>query len=197
MLSRISGAFVVLSVGAVLAGACVAEEADKSSKNGVGTGVVSARPSIFRSGAGSQKFQTAVADGTGSIKLSDANVSADFGGEIDGMERTLARYRSGFEDLSLPEVRQAWPGLDRRRASALKEVFEYFRTSNATPQLGLVCVPPAVIGDSAKVECRESLTYSDAKGKTKVVKPARVLISLRKQSNGWVVETMKGLGKAE
>ena len=79
----------------------------------------------------SQKFQTVLANDAGSVQLSDANVSADFGGEIDSMERTLDRYRSGFEDLSLPEVRQAWPGLDRRRASALKDVFEYLRTSKA------------------------------------------------------------------
>lgn len=167
MLNRIRGAFVVLSMGAVLAGSCVAEEADKSSKNGAGTVVAGARPHIFQSGMSSQKFQTALASDAGSVQLSDAKVSADFGGEIDGMERTLDRYRSGFEDLSLPKVRQAWPGLDRRRASALKEVFEYLRTSKATPQLGLVCVPPAVIGDSVKVECRESLAYSDAKGKRK------------------------------
>ena len=62
MLSRIGGVFAVLSVGAVLAGSCVAEEAGKSSKNGAGTVVASSRPSIFQNGMSSQKFQTVLAN---------------------------------------------------------------------------------------------------------------------------------------
>jgi hypothetical protein len=54
-----------------------------------------------------------------------------------------------------------------------------------------------VVGDSAKVACRETLAYSDAKGEAKAAKPAMVSISLKKQSDNWVVETMKGLGRAD
>jgi hypothetical protein len=61
----------------------------------------------------------------------------------------------------------------------------------------LECAPPTVIGDAAKVACRETLAYSDAKGKAKEAKPAKVSISLKKQSDNWVVETMKGLGAAD
>jgi hypothetical protein len=113
------------------------------------------------------------------------------------MELTLQKYRAAFDNLSLPEMRQVWPGLDHRRESALKDVFKFLKASSTAPNLALECAPPTVIGDSAKVACRETLAYSDAKGKAKSAKPAMVSISLKKQSDNWVVEAMKGLGSAD
>jgi len=196
MFSRKAGVFVVLCLGTVLVGSCFAEDGKVSGKS---TDVATAgtRRPIFQSDASSQKLQTAVANDTQSGQLSGASIRAASSEELDGMEQTLDKYRTAFENLSLPQVREVWPGLDRRRASALKDVFAYLRSSKATPQLGLECAPPTVIGDSAKVECRETLAYADAKGKAKAAKPAMVSISLKKQADNWVVDTMKGLGKAD
>jgi hypothetical protein len=192
MFSGKAGAFTVLCLGVVLVGSCFAEDGKISGKN---TAMGSARPRIFQSDASSQKLQTAAND-TRSGQVSGASIRAASAQELEDMEQTLDKYRTAFENLSLPQLRQVWPDLDHRRASALTDVFEYLRSSKATPQLGLECAPPKVIGDSAKVECRETLAYSDGKGKSKEVKPAIVSIQLKKQSDAWVVETMKGLGAA-
>jgi hypothetical protein len=144
-----------------------------------------------------QKLQTAVAKDVHSAQVSKASIRAASSEELDGMELTLQKYRTAFDSLSLPQMRQVWPGLDHRREGALKEVFKFLQQSSAPPNLGLECAPPTVIGDSAKVECRETLAYSDAKGKTKAATPAMVSILLKKQSDNWMVETMKGLGAAD
>ena len=154
---------------------------------------------ILQTDANSRKLQTAVAKDVRSAQVSNASIRAASGDELNGMELTLQQYRIAFDNLSLPQMRQVWPGLDHRRESALKDVFKFLRESSATPSLGLECAPPTVIGDSAKIACRETLAYSDAKGKAKSAKPAMVSISLKKQSqsDNWVVDAMKGLGSAD
>jgi hypothetical protein len=180
----------------VLVGSSVAEDGSKA-LNAETNLVGGAQVRIFQSTANSQKLQTAVAKDKNRAQVSNASIRAASSEELEGMELTLQKYRSAFDNLSLAQMRQVWPGLDHRRESALKDVFKFLRGSSAAPNLGLECAPPTVIGDSAKVECRETLAYSDAKGKSKAAKPALVSISLKKQSDSWVVETMKGLGAAD
>ena len=185
----------VLFAGMVLAGSCAAEDGAKTPiASNADAGV---QPRIFQGSANSHKLQTAVAKDVRSAQLSNASIRAASGEELDGMELTLQKYRTAFDSLSLPQMRQVWPGLDRRRESALKDVFKFLRTSSAAPNLGLECAPPTVIGESARIACRETLSYSDAKGKSKTAKAAMVSISLKKQSDNWVVDTMKGLGSAD
>jgi hypothetical protein len=186
---------LLLVTGAVLIGSCVGEEGNKSPVANAG---LDAAPQtrIFQGAANSQKLQTAVAKDVHRAQVSNASIRAASSEELGGMELTLQKYRAAFDSLSLPQMREVWPGLDHRRESALKDVFKYLQKSSATPNLGLECAPPTVVGDSAKVACRETLAYSDAKGKAKSAKPAMVSISLKKQSDNWVVDTMKGLGAA-
>ena len=112
--------------------------------------------------------------------------------EIDAMEQTLEKYVAAFENLSLPQVRQVWPNLDHQHEAAFKKVFSAFKDSSWTRQLGLECANPRVTGDTANVECQETLSYGPAKGKAKQVGPARVAILMKGQSSNWVVADMKG-----
>lgn len=184
---------LALCASVVFAGTCAADDRSKAPNAGTDFDA-SGQLRIFQSNANSQKLQTAVAEDVRSAQVSNASIRAASSEELDGMELTLQKYRFAFDHLSLAQMHQVWPGLDHRRESALKDVFQFLKASSATPNLGLECAPPTVIGDSAKVECRETLAYSDAKGKAKAAKPAMVSISLKKQSDSWVVETMKGLG---
>jgi len=188
--------FRALLAGVVLVGSCVAEEGSKAASTDTNFDA-GAHVRILQDAVNSRKFQTAVAQDVRSAQVSNVSVRAASSEELGGMELTLQKYRTAFDNLSLEQMRQVWPGLDHRRESALKDVFKYLRESSAAPNLGLECAPPTVIGDSAKIACRETLAYSDAKGKAKAAKPAMVSISLKKQSDNWVVETMKGLGSAE
>ena len=187
--------FLALFAGVVLVGSCVAE--DSKAPNAEANVDAGAQTRIFQGAANSRKLQTAVAEDARSAQVSNVSVRAASSEELGGMELTLQKYRIAFDNLSLPQMRQVWPGLDHRRESALKDVFNFLRASAAAPNLGLECAPPTVIGDSAKIACRETLAYSDAKGKAKATKPAMVSISLKKQFDNWVVETMKGLGNAD
>ncbi len=195
-MKRETNLFLALFTGVVLVGSCVAEDGSKAPNTDTNfdTG---AQTRILQANASSQKLQTAVAKDVRSAQVSNASIRAASSDELDGMELTLQKYRIAFDSLSLSQMRQVWPGLDHRREVALKDVFKFLQGSFATPNLGLECAPPTVIGDSAKIECRETLAYSDAKGKAKAAKPAMVSISMKKQSDNWVVETMKGLGSAD
>ncbi len=195
-MNRETSLFLALFAGVVLVGSCVAEDGSKAPST-VTTPDTVAQGRIFQGTENSRKLQAAVAQDVRSAQVSNASIRAASSEELDGMELTLQKYRMAFDNLSLPQMRQIWPGLDHQRESALKDVFQFLKTSSTAPNLKLECAPPTVIGDSAKVDCRETLAYSDAKGKAKGAKPAMVSISLKKQSEIWVVEAMKGLGSAD
>ena len=180
----------------LLAGACFAEDGSNAS-NAASSFDAGAQSHIFQGTATSKKLQTAVAKDVRSAQISNASIRVASSDELGGMELTLQKYRAAFDNLSLPQMRQVWPGLDRRRESALKDVFKFLRASSTTPNLGLECAPPTVSGDSARVACRETLGYRDSRGKARTAQPGLVSISLKKQSDSWVVETMRGLGKAD
>lgn len=112
--------------------------------------------------------------------------------ELTEMEQTLEKYAAAFESLSLPQVRQVWPGLDLEHETAFKKVFAAFRETAWTRSLALECAAPQVSGETANVECLQTLNYGKPKGKSKEVGPSRVAILLRGQSSNWVVADMKG-----
>ena len=197
MFSGIARRLSVFAVASVLVGTCLAEEAVKTSSNALNDGSSAAHRAIFLASDGSQIAGRGLVSNTSAPSISSVSIRPASSEELVGMEQTLNKYRTGFESFNLNQIREAWPGLDRHRASSLKDVFAYLRSSKVPPQLGLECAPPTVTGDSANVKCRETLTYSDAKGRSKDVKPAMVSIQLKKQSDAWVVDTMRGLGKAE
>ena len=188
--------FLALLAAVVLVGSCAAEEGSKAPNTNASfdTG---AQGHIFQGATNSQKLQTAVAKDVRNAQVSNASVRAASSEELGGMELTLQKYRTAFDSLSLSQMRQVWPGLDHRREVALKDVFKFLRASSSAPNLGLECAPPTVVGDSAKVACRETLGYRDARGKDRTAQPGVVSISLKRQSDKWVVETMKGLGNAD
>ena len=193
-MKRETNLFVALFTGVILVGSCLAEDGNKAPNLDAN---LNSQSRIFQGTANSQKLQTAVAKDVRKAQVSNASIRAASSEELGGMELTLQKYRTAFDSLSLSQMREVWPGLDHRREAALKDVFKFLQASSAAPNLGLECAPPTLIGDSAKVACRETLSYSDGKGKAKSAKPAMVSISLRKQSDCWVVETMRGLGSAE
>jgi hypothetical protein len=185
--------FIIQTVGILaLVSCCFAQDGNKVliSENNSAPSV-----RIFQSGTGSQPRETATTKDLGPSHVTEASFRGASSEELEGMELTLQQYKTAFDSLNLSQVRRVWPGLDRRRASALKDVFAYLRTTKTAPQLGLECALPMVMGASAKMDCRESLSYTD-RGKIKQAKPGMVSIQLKKQSDNWVVDTMKGTGRA-
>ena len=149
------------------------------------------RPRIFQRSQGSQSFQLAVSnEHAGQVTAASFRIAS--GEELEGMEQTLEKYTAAFENLSLPEIRQVWPGLDREHEAAFKKVFAAFQETKWTRNLGLECAAPKVTGETASVECLETLKYGKAKGKSKEVGPTRVAIVLKGRSSNWVVADMKG-----
>jgi hypothetical protein len=171
--------FEVLCVGIILLGPCAAENVASGTEG-------STRRQILQREQGSPAVQPVSASQHGATTLRLASSE-----ELDEMEQTLERYQAAFENLSLPQVRQVWPTLDRRRETAFKEVFEIFRETSWTRKLGLTCAPPMVGEEITILDCEETLAYGDAKNKPKEVGPDRVAIVLRRQSNNWMVEDMK------
>jgi len=149
------------------------------------------RPRIFQQGQGAQSPQLVVS-GKVSAQITAASFRPASSEELEGMEQTLEKYAAAFENLSLPEVRQVWPALDRQHEKALKEVFAAFRETAWTRSLGLECAAPKVTGEIASVECLETLTYGKAKGKLQEAGPTRIAVLLKGEASKWVVADMKG-----
>jgi hypothetical protein len=179
----------VLFVCAVLAAACSAQKLSSNPASGANS-AETPRPAIFQHGAGAAEVVASSAMSSPQLDAAGYRVASDE--EIDGMEQTLEKYVAAFENLSLPQVRQVWPGLDRQHEAAFKKVFASFRETSWTRRLGLECAMPKVNGDAANVECRETLAYGPAKGKVQEMGPARVAILLKGQAGSWVVADMKG-----
>jgi len=152
---------------------------------------VSFHARIFQSSQGIQPVQLVIS-GKVSGQVTDASYRPASSEELEGMEKTLEKYTAAFENLSLPEVRQVWPALDRQHEKALKEVFAAFRGTAWTRNLALECSAPRVNGEVASVECLETLIYGKPKGKLQQAGPTRVAILLKGQSSNWVVADMKG-----
>ncbi len=113
--------------------------------------------------------------------------------DLNGLEKALAGYQSAFEAMSLRQIHDVWPDLDRRREAAFRGVFEFLRKTPSAPRLELQCAAPTVVEPTVMVECRQALTYWLEDGKLKTVGPVRVAILLKKESNNWFVQNMKGL----
>jgi hypothetical protein len=149
-----------------------------------------ARPRIFEFKA--VQPPQLVASGRGSGEIASASFRYASGEELEGMEKTLQKYTSAFENLSLPEIREIWPNLDRQHESAFKSVFAGFRATGWSRSLCLKCAMPKVVGETANIECLETVTYGKPKGKMQQAGPTRVAIFLRGGSSNWVVSDMKG-----
>jgi len=149
-----------------------------------------ARPRIFQTGP-AQSPQL-VTSGNPGAEITSASFRFASSEELEGMEKTLEKYTSAFENLSLPEIREVWPNLDRQHEAAFKKVFNAFRETAWTRNLSLECAAPKVTGETANVECLETLTYGKPKGKMQQAGPTRVAISLKGESSNWVVADMRG-----
>ncbi len=181
MTSRIRWVLKLLCAGLALAALCAADDGNPASDQG--TSNLHQRPHILRAQA--PQVRTVQSDAV----TADATSPDDLG----GMEKTLADYQSAFEAMSLRQIHDVWPGIDRRREAAFRGVFEFLRKTPSAPRLELQCAAPTVVEPTVMVECRQALTYWLEDGKPKTVGPVRVAILLRKESNNWFVQSMKGL----
>jgi hypothetical protein len=193
MVSRIVRGLKALSVATALVGLCAAQNGSLVSGQGSDDNGHS-RPRIIRSEPGTPgSIQTADLGADNHAAFNSGSFSSGSEKEVDGIEQTLERYQSAFENLNLHQVRQVWPSLDRQREERFKEVFDAFRNTSWTRKLGMECALPVFTGEAASVNCKETLTYGPADGAAKEVGPNRVAISLKKSSSMWVVENMKGI----
>jgi hypothetical protein len=174
----------VLYFCGILAAVCTAQNPASDSVANAG-----GRPRVFPRG---QSAQIVSSSNMPTAQLNAARFRLASGEEIEGMELTLEKYESAFENLSLPQMREVWPTLDRQHERAFKSVFAGFKETAWTRHMGLECSTPKVIGEAANTDCRETLVYGNAKGKTKEVGPVHVAVLLKRKSNTWVVEDMKG-----
>lgn len=189
MTSRIVRILEILCFSFVLIGSCSGQNASPVAAQVAANDAP--RPRIFQRGQGPKSLQLAVSnEHAGQVTAASFRVASSE--EVEGMEQTLERYTTAFEHLSLPEIRQVWPGLDREHETAFKKVFAAFQETKWTRSLGMECAAPKVTGEMASVECLETLTYGKPKSKSKEVGPTRVAIVLKGQSSNWVVADMKG-----
>jgi len=191
MMKPLANAAKAMCMIVILVGLCRAGNASPAPDSGASASP--SRPRIIQSDANSQPLQIAVYNAVGNTQISPANLRPASAEEMGGMEQTLQKYQDGFENLSMTQVLQVWPTLDKRRKAKLGEVFQAFRTNSWTRKLDLQCAAPTVVDQSASLDCRETLAYGPAKAAPRHAGPVRVAILLKQQADGWVLENMKRL----
>lgn len=180
MANRIAWTFRLLVIALTLATICAAEDSNLSLNPGVAS--ADRRPQILL--ADSRPSPAARAD----VLQSDTAYPDDFA----GLEKTLVNYRNAFESMSLQQIVKVWPDLDQRHEAAFKGVFAFLQKTPTAPRLDLECAAPTTLGAAISVECRQAVTYR-RENRNETVGPVRVSILLKKQSNEWTIQNMKGL----
>lgn len=169
-------------VGLALVTLCAAEDGKPASD--LGPANMNERPRILHQSS-SPALLTVKADA-----INAGGISRD---DFNGLEKTLSDYQSAFEAMNLPGIQRVWPNLDRRREAAFRGVFKFLQKSSTAPRLDLQCIAPAIADRTVAIDCREAVTYSQKDNKSTTVGPVRVSIFLKKESNNWFVQEMKGL----
>jgi hypothetical protein len=182
MTNRVLQAVKVLLIGLALVTLCVAENVKPATDS-----------DAANTNQHSRILQQAPAPELLIVRAETLNSGAISRDDFDGLERTLTDYQDAFESLSLSGIYKVWPGLDQRREAAFRGVFKFLQGTNSTPRLDLQCTVPVVANLTASVDCREALTYRSKDQKIKTVGPVRVSILLKKESDIWLVEKMRGL----
>jgi len=182
MTDKVLKGLKVLLIGLALVTLCAAEDLKPAAD--LGPESTDQRPSILQPAPG----RVLLAGRTETLSV--GAISRD---DFDGLERTLAEYQDAFESMDLPGIQRVWPGLDRRREAAFRGVFKFLKETSYTPRLDLQCTAPAVANLRVSIECREAVTYRQKDLHFKTVGPVRISILLKKESNIWFVEKMKGL----
>jgi hypothetical protein len=190
MHDRILWLVKLLLVGLALTAFCAADDANQLLNTSTANGQT--RPTILQA-KGPEKLQLAAPRQLRTEHQGTIISAASSANEFDGVEKTLAGYRSAFEAMSLSQMSEVWPGLDRRHQAAFKGVFAFLRKTSSAPRLDLECTAPTMAGQTVSIECREAVTYTGEDRKLETVGPVRVSIQLRKQSDNWVIEGMKAL----
>lgn len=174
--------FIVLTVGIVAAQKAASSITPKADSQ------LETRPRIFQKSA---VLKTSATSPSAHLSGTDSRLASDQ--ELEEMERTLEGYVTAFENLSLAGLRQVWPDLDRRRATALKDVFAGLKGGSPTRRVDLQCSTPQLTTDSADVQCIETVTYRLGKEKdNRELGPVGVSIQMKSQSGHWIISDMKG-----
>jgi hypothetical protein len=140
-----------------------------------------------QSRAGLEKFLGKHGSGkyAAQVKIELAELDRRNQSNVDGqaVRETLNQYVKGYNNLNADLVRNIYPNVNYKK---LKESFK-----NGRQTIELNIGEPIINGDSAVVVCRQSHTATDkASGETASFNGTKTF-SLRKSSNGWIIEDIK------
>ena len=103
-----------------------------------------------------------------------------------GILTALQRYSDAYQHRSADELSAIWPSLDKDSKKKLSESFKSAQAiqSNIRPD-----GEPSITGETATVSCNRNLAFTFPGGESRSVND-RVLISLRKQSGAWFIDSV-------
>ncbi len=105
----------------------------------------------------------------------------------DAILKLLQRYAQAYEQRDSRAVSAIWPTLNRKD---LKTIENAFKAARAVDMHLRPLRPPLIEGDRATVICARALQFTFG-GQKEVPKEDTVTVSLRKQSNSWVIEAVQ------
>ncbi len=104
-----------------------------------------------------------------------------------GILAALQRYADAYQHKNAEELAAIWPSLDKDSKKKLSESFKSAQSiqPNVRPD-----ADPSISGDSATVTCARNIAFTFAGGESRNVND-RVLISLRKKSGAWFIDSVR------
>jgi hypothetical protein len=107
--------------------------------------------------------------------------------DVSLIAEALKHYEQAYANRDGQKVGALWPSLGKRE---LARIDEFFRIAKQVALRLDAAGPPQIAKDSAVLECRRSLRFSDERDQQKAVDDT-VTIRFRKTDERWVIESVK------
>jgi serine/threonine protein kinase len=108
--------------------------------------------------------------------------------DSEAVRSTLHSYEDAYASMDIGELQKVWPSLSKDQIKKLKEGF---RGAQAVKVNLKDCSAPTLGGDSAQVNCSQSMVYT-RDGKRQPPQSNSVAILLKKAANGsWLVDKVQ------
>ncbi|HZU23522.1 MAG TPA: PEGA domain-containing protein, partial [Terriglobales bacterium] len=108
--------------------------------------------------------------------------------DLQAMEDIVGRYKAANEHLSPDELQAVMPVSKERRQSILDIAKEYSAVTYTISN----CEVPSINGDAAQYVCRQSVMYTDRKGKRVSGGNGTVVFSFRRAGGNWALQDVRG-----
>jgi hypothetical protein len=109
------------------------------------------------------------------------------GSDAVGIHEAIIRLQDAYASETIDEMVKAWPSIDKKQKEGVNLGFKRANALKVTYE----CADPSITGNTASINCTQTKTETRG-GKRQPPESFPVAIGLKKVSNGWVIDSVRG-----